>query len=306
MPTIAISYRRSDSSAISGRIYDRLSDHYGESAVFMDIDDIPFGIDFRSHINETLQRSDVLVAVIGTQWLGTNADGSSRMLDRTDPVRAEIETALERKLPILPVLVDGAKMPDSSRLPSEFGNFAYLNAAEVVTGRDFRNHMDRLIGAIDRVTAGNAATATPLLISGRAQLAKSARQTLLNDLMRYLLVPLVLLLVIHHVVINAYDLNMRYLQIACVVIPLLSGAALSLNRRGAVSAAAFAICLGVIGDPAMTVSQSLYSGDPILPQTRFEWWDNIDFAAIITLSYFAGSAGVSAVRKVLGRKLAGP
>ncbi len=65
MPTIAISYRRSDSSAIAGRIYDRLAAHYGENNVFMDIDNIPLGIDFRTHFHETLQRTDVLIAVIG-------------------------------------------------------------------------------------------------------------------------------------------------------------------------------------------------------------------------------------------------
>jgi len=304
MPTIAISYRRSDSSAISGRIYDRLAAHYGERSVFMDVDDIPFGIDFRSHIQETLQRTDILIAVIGSQWLGSNADGTSRMLEKNDPVRAEIETALERKLPILPVLVDGAKMPDSSELPAEFGNFAYLNAAEVVTGRDFRGHMDRLIGAIDRLAAGNAAAATPLLLSSRGQPTPSTRQTLLNDLLRYWALPLVSLIVVHHIVVNAYDLNTIYLQIACVGIPLLFGAALSrLSRRGTLAALAFAITLGVAGDAAMTVSQSLYSGDPIMPQTRFEWWDNIDFATLIALSYLVGNAAEYALRKVLGGKL---
>jgi hypothetical protein len=307
MPTIAISYRRSDSSAIAGRIYDRLVAHYGEQSVFMDIDSIPFGIDFRNQIQETLQGSDILLAVIGAKWLGTNADGSSRMLDNADPVRAEIETAMERKLPILPVLVDGAKMPDNSELPPKFGNFAYLNAAEVMTGRDFRSHIDRLIVAIDRLTADNAATAPPPLITGRGRPATSARQTLLNDFLRYLVVPLVLLLVVHHVVVNAYDFDTLYLQVFCVGIPLLFGAALSwFTGRATVAAVAFAIALGVIADSAMTVSQSLYSGDPIIPQTRFEWWDNIDFASIIALSYFAGHIGGLAVRKVLGQKFARP
>jgi hypothetical protein len=300
MPTIAISYRRSDSSAISGRICDRLVAHYGEKSVFMDIDNIPFGIDFRSHIQETLQRTDILIAVIGTKWLGGNADGSSRMLEKSDPVRVEIETALERKTPILPVLVDGAKMPDSTDLPAEFGNFAYLNATEVASGRDFRNHMERLVGAIDSLTTGAASLPT----SSRRQPAVSARQNLLNDLLRYFALPLVLLLVVHHIIINAYDLNALYLQIGCVGIPLLFGAALSrLSDRSTVAAVAFAIGLGILGDSAMTVSQSLYSGDPIMPQTRFEWWDNIDFAAIIALGYLAGYIGDRALRKALGSKL---
>lgn len=117
------------------------------------------------------------------------------------------------------------------------------------------------------------------------------------------MLPLVLLLVVHHIVINAYDLNTLYLQIGCVGIPLLFGAALSrLSDRGAVAAVAFAIGLGIVGDSAMTVSQSLYSGDPIMPQTRFEWWDNIDFAAIIALGYLAGYIGERTLRKALGSK----
>ena len=79
MPTILISYRRSDSSAIAGRIFDRLSHHYGEDSVFMDVDSIPIGIDFRNHIQDTLLRTDILLAVIGTNWLGRGADGVVRM-----------------------------------------------------------------------------------------------------------------------------------------------------------------------------------------------------------------------------------
>ena len=56
MPRITISYRRADSDAIAGRIRDRLARHYGDRAVFMDIDNIPFGIDFREHIKGELAR----------------------------------------------------------------------------------------------------------------------------------------------------------------------------------------------------------------------------------------------------------
>jgi hypothetical protein len=74
MPTIVISYRRSDSSAIAGRIFDHLTAYYGEESVFMDIDNIPFGMDFRTQIHETLQRTDIVLAVIGANWLGIGAD----------------------------------------------------------------------------------------------------------------------------------------------------------------------------------------------------------------------------------------
>jgi TIR domain len=308
MPTIAISYRRSDSSAIAGRIYDRLAAHYGENNVFMDIDNIPLGIDFRTHIHETLQRTDVLIAVIGMKWLVSNADGTLRMREETDPVRVEIETALARKTTIIPVLVDGARMPDSADLPPEFGNFAFLNAAEVATGRDFRSHMERLIGAIDRTTSGNVSAATTDFATVHTQTRAvegkdSALQSWLNDVLRGFAVPLVLLLVMHHVLVNAYDLNVLYLQMACVAVPLASGAIFSRTSvRGGAPAIAMAIALGIVADAGMTISQSLYSGDPVMPQTRIEWWDNFNFAAIIALSYSVGYTLTRMMRAILKQR----
>jgi hypothetical protein len=302
MPKIAISYRRSDSSGIAGRIFDRLAAHYGEESVFMDIDNIPFGVDFRTHIQETLRQTDILIAVIGPNWLAANATGSARIQDKTDPVRVEIETALERKSLIIPVLVDGAKMPSSSELPPEFGNFAFRNAAEVATGRDFRAHMDRLIGSIDRSTAGGAYIAsrsggTPVSAGLEEQ---AARKLLLTHVMRCFVLPLILLLVAHHLIVNALDLNIHYLQSASVVIPFVFGFALFwMGSRNTFAACAFAVALGIIGAVGMTISQSLNSGDPIIPQTRFEWWDNANFAIIIALSFVAGHVLAHTLRALL-------
>jgi hypothetical protein len=68
MPRLSISYRRSDSEAITGRIFDRLIRHYGRKSVFRDVDNVPVGVDFRSHIQDVLQQSDVLLAVVGPNW----------------------------------------------------------------------------------------------------------------------------------------------------------------------------------------------------------------------------------------------
>jgi len=309
MPKITISYRRSDSSAITGRIFDHLTAHYGEASVFMDIDNIPYGIDFRSHIHDTLQHTDVLIAVIGTNWLGVNAAGVARMAEKTDPVRVEIETALARQLLIIPVLVDGAKMPDSTELSPEFGNFAFLNAAEVTSGRDFRSQMERLIGAIDHALAPGAAAAASPSTAGKAQAAVaetegSPPKYWLTNALRYFLVPLVLLLVAHHVIVNALDLNTQYLWIASAVVPFAFGFALFwVSGRGAGPATVFAVALGLIGVAGMTISASLNSGDPMMPQTRFEWRDNIQFAGAIALSFIAGHVLARALRAVLSRKL---
>jgi hypothetical protein len=157
MPKITISYRRADSDAIAGRIRDRLARHYGDRAVFMDIDSIPFGIDFREHIQSELANNDVLVAVIGPNWLGAGEGVRLRIADETDPVRIEVETALARKIPVIPVLVQGAAMPRPDELPDTMKSFAFHNAAQVDTGRDFHPHVDRLIRSMDRILQGKGA-----------------------------------------------------------------------------------------------------------------------------------------------------
>ena len=74
MPKIFLSYRREDSAAEAGRIYDRLRIHFGDNAVFMDIDAIPFGVDFREHIREAVEQCGILLAVIGPNWFGPAGD----------------------------------------------------------------------------------------------------------------------------------------------------------------------------------------------------------------------------------------
>lgn len=306
MPKIVISYRRSDSSAIAGRIFDRLAAHYGEDSVFMDVDNIPFGIDFRAHIQEMLIQTDVLLAVIGPNWLGASTAAAVRMQEKTDPVRVEIETAIARNTAIIPVLVDGAKMPDSTAVPAEFGNFAYLNAAEVATGRDFHIHMNRLIGAIDRASTGD--TKVEALRSRTYQTPaeatrESTQRPWLNDGLRYFVAPLILLVVAHYLVVNALNLNIAYLWTACVLVPLTFGFSFFwLAGRGREAACVFAIALGLIAVTSMTISESLNSGDPIMPQTRFEWIDNVQFAGAIALSFFAGHVLARMLREVLKRK----
>ena len=173
MPKILISYRRSDTAGVAGRIFDRLVARFGHEFIFMDVDHIPFGIDFRDHIRETLLAGDMLLAIVGHRWLGQREGARARMHDDNDPVRVEIETALQNGVTLIPVLVDGAPMPAPDELPSALEKFSYLNAAPVDTGRDFHQHMDRLIRTIERILeskAGNAqaapaATAVPVATS---------------------------------------------------------------------------------------------------------------------------------------------
>ena len=156
MPKILISYRRSDTAGIAGRIFDRLVARFGHDSIFMDVDHIPFGIDFRDHIRETLLAGDMLLAIVGSRWLGPREGERARMHDENDPVRVEIETALQNGVTLIPVLVDGAPMPAPDELPRALERFSFLNAAPVDTGRDFHQHMDRLIRTIERILEAKA------------------------------------------------------------------------------------------------------------------------------------------------------
>jgi WD40 repeat protein len=151
MPKISISYRRADSEAMTGRIFDRLTSHFGKEAIFRDIDDIPPGIDFRVHINETLRKTNILLAIVGPAWLGGAGGGLDRIQEESDPVRVEVETALRRRVPIIPVLIGNTRMPSADQLPPGLKDFAFRNAVKVDTGQDFDYHMDRLIRSMDAI-----------------------------------------------------------------------------------------------------------------------------------------------------------
>jgi len=148
MPRISISYRRDDSLDITGRIFDRLAGHFGREAVFRDIDSIPLGADFRRHIDRVLGESDIILAIVGPRWIGPDNE-HLRLASPADPVRVEIETALRKEKPLIPVLVSHAGMPDPEVLPDSLRDFAYRNAVQVDGGQDFDVHVSRLIRAIE-------------------------------------------------------------------------------------------------------------------------------------------------------------
>lgn len=166
MAKITISYRRDDSMDITGRIFDRLTSRYGRETVFRDIDSIPPGLDFREHIQASIEDSDVLMVVVGPRWMGGSRHGHPRIHAETDYVRIEVEAALNRHIPVIPLLVGGADMPQPSQLPENILEFAYRNAVQIASGRDFDHHMNGLIRATDKIllsaqTSAAAASADP-------------------------------------------------------------------------------------------------------------------------------------------------
>jgi TIR domain-containing protein len=146
---IFISYRRADSADVTGRIYDRLAAHFGESAIYKDVDSIPAGTDFKEHLEKAVGKCKIFLVVIGDKWLEM-ADSlhDNRLQDPRDFVRIEIEAALNRNILIIPLLVRGAAMPAEEKLPSSLRKLVYRNGIPVRPDPDFHRDMDRLIAAI--------------------------------------------------------------------------------------------------------------------------------------------------------------
>src|SRR5260370_39664561 len=147
MPKIVVSYRRTDSDA-TGRICDQLELRYGQKSIFRDIDTIPFGADFRAHIEKGIRDADLLVAIIGPDWLG-GVGQDARIHDPDDFVRIEIETAFERNIAVIPVLIGDSKMPTPAELPERMKALSFRNATDIDSGRNFKNDVYRLIGSMN-------------------------------------------------------------------------------------------------------------------------------------------------------------
>ena len=160
--TIFISYRRQDTAAYAGRIYDRLSAKYGENNVFMDIDRIEPGQDFVDAINNSVAEASVLLVLIGREWIKmTDKSGVLRLNNPEDFVRLEILAGLEQKTVIIPVLLADAEMPSAQALPAPLQAFARRNAIEISDSR-FHSDVDRLIEAIERIFNPQRATVLPI------------------------------------------------------------------------------------------------------------------------------------------------
>ena len=136
MRAIFISYRRDDSEGHAGRLFEDLSQAFGEDAVFMDVSGIAAGRDFRKVIEEHTAACQVLLALIGKNWAtAVDADGRRRLDDPLDFVRLETASALKRDIPVIPVLVQGARMPKLDQLPEDLKELAYRNNVELTHAR---------------------------------------------------------------------------------------------------------------------------------------------------------------------------
>ena len=137
MPTVFISYRRDDTAGEAGRLADDLSERFGRSRVFIDVDSIPLATNFEDRIRDALDSCQVVFVLIGSEWLTARLPSGERRLDaQGDYLRQEVAAALERTdVAVVPVLIEGAKMPNAEDLPSEISALAKINAVELSNRR---------------------------------------------------------------------------------------------------------------------------------------------------------------------------
>ncbi len=165
MPRVFISYRREDSIAYAGRLYDHLAQHFGADKVFMDIGGIAPGEDFVSILDARVADCDLVIALIGPAWLNSSNEQGRRIDQADDFVRYELAAALKQGKRLIPVLVGGAKMPGATQLPPAINRLARCQAHAIDDTR-FAYDLDALIRFIER---------RPSLLGQFLELANSER-----------------------------------------------------------------------------------------------------------------------------------
>lgn len=159
---IFISYRRQETAWPARQLYEVLVARFGAASVFKDVDDIEPGEDFVEKITEAVASCDVLLALIGPQWLTmTDAEGHRRLDDPEDFVRLELSAALHRGVRVVPILVDGATMPKASELPDELMPIIRRQAFEInAVGFNTDRLLATIAAIVERPLTPNVATAS--------------------------------------------------------------------------------------------------------------------------------------------------
>jgi len=151
MGAVFVSYRRGDAAGAAGRLFDRLEAALGRERVFMDVDSIEPGVDFVEVLDRYLAECDVVIAVIGPNWLrAIDTQGRRRLDDEADFVRLEIASALARGIRVIPILVDGATAVAGSDLPEDLRKLARRQAIEIRHER-FGSDAEQLVSVLHKI-----------------------------------------------------------------------------------------------------------------------------------------------------------
>jgi tetratricopeptide (TPR) repeat protein len=154
---IFINYRRDDSIGTAGRLHDRLAQAFGRDQLFMDVDHIPAGVDFVGHLNVQVAACDVFLAIIGPNWLDAKDESGRRRLDKPDDfVTIEIAAALARNIRVIPVMIEGARMPKADEVPDSIKPLVRRHAVEVRHAQ-FGRDAEALVEKVSEALGGKPA-----------------------------------------------------------------------------------------------------------------------------------------------------
>jgi anti-anti-sigma factor len=156
---IFLNYRRNDNAHATDRLFDRLAAEFGRDNIFYDVSSVPIGVNWRKYITDRVSQCDVFVATVGDSWL----EELRRREGTNDMVRFEIESALKRGVPIVPVQVGTTPIPARESLPADIADFADWNGTLLRPGLDFTGDMQRLMERLKEMARAltQSAPATP-------------------------------------------------------------------------------------------------------------------------------------------------
>jgi len=158
---VFVSYRRDDAAGDAGRLADYLQRRFGAAQVFLDIETIEPGADFVRVLQQSLQQTAVMLVVIGPRWTSLpGPDGSRRLHDPADFVRMEVEAALTRDIPVVPVLVQGATLPRKGDLPPSLVPLI-TRQVFVLDHAEFNDDARRLGDRLAKVIEGDRSAGLP-------------------------------------------------------------------------------------------------------------------------------------------------
>lgn len=177
-PSLFLSYRRTDTGGYAGRLTDALEQRFGHGSVFHDVETIAPGTDFAVSIDQAIAQATVVLVLIGDGWLEARDASGARLLDRDDDfVRIEAATALSSGRTVLPLLVEGARMPTPDTLPPDLRRLARQQALELSDSR-WAHDIDRLVEAISRLGVAPVSAVAPLApVAPAAPIAPVASST---------------------------------------------------------------------------------------------------------------------------------
>jgi TRAP-type mannitol/chloroaromatic compound transport system substrate-binding protein len=171
---IFISYRREDARGDARSVYQRLELTFGPDQLFMDVDSIPTGSDFRRLLDQHVKQCEVMLVIIGSNWLDcTDESGRRRLDDQNDFVRLEIAMALKRRIAVVPVLVDNARLPRSKELPKDLRTLVDRQAA-ILRHETFARDVDVLVQDVRAILEHHRARKRQVLLGAAVVAAASA------------------------------------------------------------------------------------------------------------------------------------